>query len=261
MRVQDKIIFVTGGSSGLGLACVQSLVEKGALVAVLDVNEEVGEELVKRFKPNLFFAQADVRDEEAIKAIIERAQKHWPKKRIGGVINCAGFGIAGKIVNRDGSVFSLDAFRQILDVNLTGTFNVSAQVASAIVLQEKSLPADEEDKGVIILVSSNSYNQGQTGQTAYASSKAGVASLALPMARDLSRDGIRVVGIAPSLFATPMATKLPSKTLKQLESQAVFPTRLGKGEEFASLCMEVIGNGYLNGTVLHLDAATRMSKI
>jgi len=271
MKVEGKVFFVTGGASGLGLATIQALVSRGAFVTCLDLNEDEGHKLTELYKTVVIFVKVDVREEDDILKAIKETNENWPKKNIGGVINCGGIGMAGKIVQRDGTPFSLAVFRQVMDINLAGTFNVSRLITSRIVQQPASSKPDrppgggkeneEEDKGVVILVSSTSYQDGQVGQVAYAASKGGVAAMALPMARDLAPFGIRVVCIAPSLFTTSMGKGTSDKVKESLLRSTEFPHRFGQPDEFADLVIHCIENSYLNGTVIRLDGATRMGKI
>ncbi|GAA6043406.1 hypothetical protein JCM8097_008576 [Rhodosporidiobolus ruineniae] len=303
MHVPDLVYLVTGGSSGLGLATARSLLEKGAFVAVLDLNEPEqgafngasastqpaknapsaftvgaplpsnGETTANSTSPEtrLFFTRCDVGDEESVKEAIEAVKKRWPGTKWGGVVHCGGVGMAGKTVGNDGEPFSFDTFQAVHRINLLGTFLISSLVASELVKQytrslsgsstSRAPPQAEEDQGVIIVTSSVSATEGQMGQVAYASSKAAVEGLVLPMARDLARYGIRVVCLAPSLFSTSMGKNTSDKVRASLLSTTLFPPRFGLPEEYAKLALQVIENGYLNGGVIRIDGGSRMSKM
>ncbi|MBW0474306.1 hypothetical protein O181_014021 [Austropuccinia psidii MF-1] len=267
MKISNRIFFVTGGSSGLGLAVTESLIERNGLVCVVDWNKAKGEELEAKYNTGSFCLlchRGDVRSESEIKRGIQRAISAWPGRSIGGLVHCAGIGGVGKTVGSQGDPGDLQVFKTVVDINLTGSFNVARLVASQIVkLQHAKNSAETpcEDNGVIILTSSSSYQDGQVGQAAYAASKGGIASLVLPMARDLAKFGIRVNAIAPSLFQTEMSEQLSPAVKKNLMNAVEFPVRFGEPHEFASLVLELIGNSYLNGTVIRIDAASRMGKL
>lgn len=206
---------MTGAGSGLGLATTRHLVHFGAFVLALDFNEQTGLELQKELPGKVMFVKADVKDEDEVRAALDGLDKGaWSDKRVGGLVHCGGVGMAGKTVGNDGEPFSLDVFAETININLVGSFNVARLVAAHII---KHSPATnpskpvEEDRGVIIFTSSVSATEGQMGQAAYASSKAGVEGLVLPMARDLARYGIRVTCVAPSIFATSMGAQTPEK--------------------------------------------------
>ena len=222
MLIPDSIFYVTGGSSGLGLATVKHLLALGAYVAILDIQSEAGQALAKSLGDRTVFARCDVRSEDDVAAAITLVQSKWPTQRVGGLVHCGGVGMVGKTVGSDGIPFDLSTWKDVIDINLTGSFIISAAIASLISRTTKA-PANpatrapgaatvqEDDRGVIILTSSVSYEEGQMGQVAYAASKAGVVGMVLPMARDLSRYGIRVAAIAPSLFATAMGANSSDK--------------------------------------------------
>jgi len=240
----------------------------------LDLNEEEGGKLEMQFKDVLLFRSCDVRDSEAIESAIQAAQTKWPRRKLAGLVHCAGVGMAFKTLQHGGEdgpqAGPQDAFEQTILINLAGTFNVARLVAAAIARQYPALPSgyaarDSEpvadDRGVLVFTSSSSYEDGQDGQAAYAASKGGVASLCLPMARDLARYGIRVMAIAPSLFDTAMGANMPSKVKDNLLRSTLFPQRFGTADEFAALAASIIENGYLNGGVVRLDGGTRMSRL
>ncbi|KAA1097873.1 hypothetical protein PGT21_022444 [Puccinia graminis f. sp. tritici] len=258
---------VTGGCSGLGLAVMEELLALRGLVCVFDRDKEQGRALQKKHDGRVLFQAADVRSELEIHSGIKKALETWPERTIGGLVHCAGVGAADKTVSSSGQAGSLEIFKSVIDINLTGSFNVARLVATEIAKQKLSIEKSKtdqkakHDEGVIILTSSTSYQDGQVGQVGYAASKGGVASMVLPMARDLARFGIRVNAIAPSLFDTQMGKSISPAVKSNLLKTVEYPLRFGDPGEFSSLVMECIRNTYLNGTVIRLDAAGRMGKI
>ncbi|KAK4052652.1 hypothetical protein OIO90_004280 [Microbotryomycetes sp. JL221] len=262
MLIKGNVYFVTGGGSGLGRATAEELTKRGALVCLMDFDEEAGQQVANQIgQDRALFAHCDVRNEEHVENAVKAARAKWPNETIGGVVHCGGRGMVGKTVSNDGEPWSLDLYREIIDINLVGSFNVARLVAAEIVkLTPKSTKGATEDRGVIILTSSVSATEGQMGQAGYGSSKAGVEGLTLPMARDLSRHGIRVVTIAPSLFSTAMGAGTSDKVKQGLLKSTLFPPRFGEAPEFAHLACSVVENTYLNGCVIRLDGGSRMSK-
>jgi NAD(P)-dependent dehydrogenase (short-subunit alcohol dehydrogenase family) len=253
MRVTDRTAIVTGGASGLGEACVRLFVAAGGRVLVADVNDDRGQKLAGELGAGVRFAHVDVTDEASVQAALDLAAKE-----LGGVsicVQCAGIVHGEKLLGRNGP-HALATFARVIGVNLIGTFNVMRLAAAAM---EKNAPGDDGERGVIINTASVAAFEGQIGQAAYAASKGGVASLTLPAARELAAKGIRVVAIAPGLFATPMMASLPEAVQTSLAAQTPFPPRLGRPEEFAALVEHAIENVMLNGCVLRLDGAIRMA--
>ncbi|POW20090.1 hypothetical protein PSHT_03914 [Puccinia striiformis] len=264
MEIRNRIFFVTGGCSGLGLAVVDELIALGGLVCVFDRDQDEGKALETKHNDRLFvkagsskrllFRRADVRSEPEVHSGLKNALETWPESTIGGLVHCAGVSAADKTVSSSGLAGSLEIFKTVIDINLTGSFNVSRLVASEIVQQKRSIDHTKttqkatQDHGVIILTSSTSYQDGQVGQVGYAASKGGVASMVLPMARDLARFGIRVNAIAPSLFDTQMGKSISPAVRDNLLKTVEYPSRFGDPQEFSSLVMECIRNTYLNGT-------------
>ncbi|BGP24152.1 hypothetical protein JCM10295v2_003059 [Rhodotorula toruloides] len=266
MDVAEKVWIVTGGASGLGAAVVSALVTRGGFVGLLDLNAEAGSEAEKQFGRSVAFFRCDVGDEENVKQALKGVKGRFQGKKWGGVVHCGGVGMAGKTVGNDGTPFSFDVFSEVHRINLLGSFLIASNVASEIVSQHPSPSRDStqrltSDRGVIILTSSISATEGQMGQVAYASSKAGVEGLVLPMARDLARHGIRVMAIAPSLFTTNMGKNTSPKVRESLLSTTLHPVRFGEPEEFAKLAMGIIENGYLNGGTIRIDGGSRMAKM
>jgi NAD(P)-dependent dehydrogenase (short-subunit alcohol dehydrogenase family) len=226
VQIRGRTFLVTGGLSGLGEATATMLEADGAKVVIADLPE------------------TDVTDEEAVRALVESCDE------LHGAVNCAGIGGGARVVG-----FPLDRFRRIVDVNLIGTFTVLSIAAAKMAEQE---PDEEGTRGVIVNTASNAAFDGQIGQAAYSASKAGVAGMTLPVARDLASKGIRVVTIAPGPSDTPMLGPMRDDIRESLVSQIPFPKRLGREEDFAALVKHIVENEYLNGEVIRLDGALRM---
>jgi 3-hydroxyacyl-CoA dehydrogenase/3-hydroxy-2-methylbutyryl-CoA dehydrogenase len=244
---------VTGGASGLGEATARALAARGARVAILDLNAERGEKVAKELGRDAFFARVNVADEEAVSGALDRAVESF-----GGLhacINCAGIGSAARTVDKEGNPFPLQTFRATIEVNLIGTFNV---VRLAAARMSRNTPNDGGERGVIVNTASVAAFEGQIGQAAYSASKGGVVGMTLPIARDLAKLGIRVCTIAPGLFATPLLMLMPEPARKALASTIPFPPRLGEPAEYASLAVQIVENGMLNGETIRLDGAVRM---
>ncbi|MGV0626811.1 3-hydroxyacyl-CoA dehydrogenase [Mycolicibacter minnesotensis] len=248
MQIKDAVAVITGGASGLGLATAKRVLDAGGQVVVIDLK---GEEVVKELGDRARFVEANVADPEAVTAALDVAESMGPV-RIN--VNCAGIGNAIKTLSKDGA-FPLDAFTKIIQVNLIGTFNVLRLSAERIA---KTEPINGE-RGVIINTASVAAFEGQIGQAAYSASKGGVVGMTLPIARDLSRDLIRVCTIAPGLFKTPLLGSLPEEAQKSLGSQVPHPSRLGDPDEYGALAEHIINNPMLNGEVIRLDGAIRMA--
>ncbi|MFZ0833642.1 MAG: 3-hydroxyacyl-CoA dehydrogenase [Mycobacterium sp.] len=251
MEIKDAVALVTGGASGLGLATAKALLGEGAQVVIIDLPTSKGEEVVKELGDRVRFAPADVTDEAAVSAALDVAESLGPV-RIN--VNCAGIGSAVKTLSKNGP-FPLDAFTKTIQVNLIGTFNVLRLAAERIA---KTEPLGEE-RGVIVNTASVAAFEGQIGQAAYSASKGGVVGMTVPIARDLSRELIRVCTIAPGLFKTPLLGSLPEEAQKSLGAQVPHPARLGDPDEYAALAVHIIHNPMLNGEVIRLDGAIRMA--
>ena len=250
MKLSGTAAIVTGGASGLGAATAEALRAQGVNVALFDMNAEKGEALAKKLGG--VFAQVNVADEASVKAGLEKAIAAIGTPRI--LVNCAGIAIGEKTVGKNGP-HKLDSFRRVIDVNLIGTFNCIRLVAEAM---EKLDPLADGARGVIINTASVAAFDGQIGQAAYTASKAAVAGMTLPIARDLMSAGIRVNTIAPGIFWTPMMAGMDQKVQDALAAMVPFPKRLGAPEEYASLAVEICRNGYMNGETIRLDGAIRM---
>lgn len=254
MQITDTTVaLVTGGASGLGEQTARRLLEAGAQVVLVDLPGGRGEEVAASLGERAHFAGADVRDEEQVAAAVAQAAS-LGELRI--VVSCAGVATPGRILSRRG-VLGLDAYRTVVEINLIGTFNVLRLAAEQMA---KNTPDDggHGDRGVVVMTASVAAFDGQIGQAAYASSKAGVVGLTLTAARDLADKGIRVMTIAPGIFETPMMAGLGEDVKSSLEALVPHPPRLGRPEEYASLVAHIVDNPLLNGEVIRLDGALRM---
>ena len=252
MQIQGNTFLVTGGASGLGGACVRTLAAAGGNVVIADVSK-AGEALASELGSRARFALTDVTDEAAVTNALKTALDSFGGLQ--GVINCAGIGIAERVIGKTGP-HPLAAFEKVIRINLIGTFNV-IRLAAAVMSQ--AAPNAAGERGVIINTASIAAFDGQVGQAAYSASKGGIVGMTLPIARDLSRTGIRVVTIAPGIFDTPLLAALPEEAKKSLGQQVPFPPRLGRPDEFAALAKHIIENEMLNGEVIRLDGALRMA--
>lgn len=252
MQLKDSVALVTGGASGLGAATVRALVGKGAKALIVDRDEAKGQALAAELGASAAFAKADVTDAAQIEAAIEAA-KALGTLRI--AVSCAGVGWASRTLDKTGKPHDLDLFKTVIGINLIGTFNVLRLAASAI---SKAEPLANNERGVIVNTASVAAFDGQIGQIAYAASKAGVAGMTLPAARDLAPAGIRVVTIAPGIFDTPMLGQLSEEVRAALSKDVVFPKRLGDPAEYGAMVAAIVESGYLNGETIRLDGALRM---
>jgi NAD(P)-dependent dehydrogenase (short-subunit alcohol dehydrogenase family) len=241
---------VTGGASGMGEATARRLAAAGATVVILDRDQTKGEQVAGELGGT--FVQADVTSEDDVTAGVAAATEQAPLRTC---IHCAGIGWAERTLNRAGAPHSLETFRKVLDINLVGTFNVLRLAAAGMSGNE---PDDQGQRGVIVNTASIAAYDGQIGQAAYSASKGGVVALTLTSARDLAAVGIRVCTIAPGLIDTPLLGALPAEARDVLAQSVLFPKRLGVADDFASLAMEIVRNGYLNGEVIRMDAGIRM---
>jgi NAD(P)-dependent dehydrogenase (short-subunit alcohol dehydrogenase family) len=251
MEITDAVALVTGGASGLGLATVRRLAGAGARVVVVDLPGSDGEKVVADLGEQVVFAPADVTDEAAVTGALDAAERLGTLRV---VVNCAGIATPGKVLGR-GGVLALDAFERVVRVNLVGTFNVLRLAAARMASAE---PLGEE-RGVVVCTASVAAFEGQIGQAAYSASKAGIAGMTLPVARELASSLIRVVSVAPGLFATPLLAGLPQEAQESLGKQVPHPSRLGRPEEFAALVEHIVANPMLNGETIRLDGAIRMA--
>lgn len=253
MRLQGTAAIVTGGGSGLGAAVARRLAAAGARVAVFDRDGDAAARVAAQIDG--LGCACDITDEAAVEAALGAAATLHGEARV--LMNVAGIGGAKRILGKDGRPAPLADFRRIVEVNLIGTWNVTRLFAA----RAAALPpaTDDGERGVILNTASVAAFDGQVGQEAYAASKGGLVGLTLPLARDLAQWGIRVVTVAPGLFATPLLQELPAEVQASLAASIPFPKRLGAPEEFAALAQHVVENGHLNGEVIRLDGALRMA--
>ncbi|MES2260793.1 MAG: 3-hydroxyacyl-CoA dehydrogenase [Pseudomonadota bacterium] len=249
MQIKDNVFIVTGGASGLGASTARMIVEAGGKVVLADVQVDAGQALAAELQGA--FVKCDVTSEADGKAVVAAAVALGTLR---GLVNCAGVAPAVKTVGKDGP-HPLDVFQRAVNINLVGTFNMCRLAAEAMGQTEA---AEHGERGIIINTASVAAYDGQIGQAAYGASKAAVVGLTLPMARDLSRSGVRVMTIAPGIFETPMLLGMPTEVQDALGKMVPFPPRLGKPSEYAQLAKAIIENVMLNGETIRLDGAIRM---
>ena len=253
MQIAGRTFLVTGGASGLGAATARRLADSGASILIGDVNAEHGEKMAAALAPRALFVRVDVTDEAQVATAISAALGSLGG--LHGVVSCAGIAPGERVLGKKGP-HRLDSFRRAIEINLVGTFNVLRLAAEAM---SGNTPDAEGERGIIVNTASVAAFEGQIGQAAYSASKAGVAGMTLPAARELARAGIRVMAIAPGIFETPMVAGFTPELQQALEAQVPFPPRLGRPEEFAALVEHIIVNPMLNGEVIRLDGALRLS--
>lgn len=253
MNLQNKVVVVTGGASGLGLATVRACLEKGAKVALFDLNQEQGEALANELGASALFCRVNVADEASVQEGLAAAIARFGAVHVG--INCAGIGAAARTVGKNGPM-PLDVFSKVITVNLIGTFNVTRLVAAEMA---RNTPDEDGERGVIINTASVAAFDGQIGQVAYSASKGGVVGMTLPLARDLATIGVRVNTIAPGIFNTPLMNASPDSVKMPLIEMTQFPKRLGHPHEYAQLAVHIVENKFMNGETIRLDGAIRMA--
>ncbi len=252
MELKNCTAVITGGASGLGEATARAIVKAGGKVALLDLDEERGPKLAEELGKTAIFFPADVTQEKGMDRVVEKIKESFGTFQ--AVVNCAGIGGSVKIVGKEG-VMPLERFNRTIQINLIGTFNVIRATASTLMA---NTPNEEGERGVVINTASIAAFDGQIGQAAYSSSKGGVVSLSLTLAREFANNGIRIMAILPGIMDTPMLMKLDEVQRGRLAQQIPFPARLGKPAEFASLACHIIQNPYLNGEFIRLDGGLRM---
>ena len=251
MKIEGKVAIVTGGASGLGKATAQALIAAGAKVAIWDMNAEAGEQVAKELGENAYFRQINVTDEAAVEAAVNEVVERFGALHILG--NIAGIARPRLVISKEGPT-ALKDFTDVIDVDLIAPYNIIRLAAWAMAKNE---PVNEDgERGVIINTSSIAAEHGQRGQQSYSAAKGGLNSMALPIARALARNGIRIAGIMPGLFETPIYGGNTEK-MNNLLKDAVFPVRFGRPDEFASLFLEVVRNSMINGTTIRLDGGVR----
>ena len=254
MHVGQVVSIVTGGASGLGEACVRSIIEAGGKVSIIDFDSKRGEKISEEIGINVCFFKADITDEIQVTSAVHGTIETFGN--INTVINCAGIVNPAKVIGKNGPI-PLEDFVRVVNVNLVGTMNVLRVAVEKIML---NTPTDDGERGVVINTASVAAFEGQVGQAAYSASKAGVVGMTLPLAREFADYGIRVNTIAPGLFMTPMMASLPEKAKASLAEMMLFPKRLGNPVEFAMLVQQIIENPMLNGETIRLDGGLRMKK-
>jgi NAD(P)-dependent dehydrogenase (short-subunit alcohol dehydrogenase family) len=251
MQIKNSVFLVTGGASGLGAATARMAAENGAKVVIADLQVEAGEKLAKDLGGR--FVRTDVTSEADGKAAVATAQKEFGGLHV--LVNCAGIGMAERTLGKD-APHDLARFTRVVTVNAIGTFNMIRLAAD---LMAKANPNAGGERGVIVNTASVAAYDGQIGQAAYSASKGAIVGMTLPIARDLSRNGIRVNTIAPGLFETPLLAGLPKEAQESLAKQVPFPSRLGKPSEYAQLVRSIVENEMLNAETIRLDGAIRMA--
>ena len=253
MEFNNIVAVVTGGASGLGEACVRLLAEAGSKAAILDLNQEAGERLAAELGDAVLFRKTDVTREESVQAALDDTVQTFGAIHL--AVNCAGIGVAGKVLGKKGPM-KIASFNTVIQVNLIGTMNLIRLAAEKMIANE---PNADGEKGLIISTASVAAFDGQIGQAAYSASKAGIVGMTLPIAREFADYGIRVMTIAPGIFETPMLAGLPQPVQESLARTVPFPKRLGKPAEYAQLVRHITENAMLNGEVIRLDGAIRMT--
>ncbi len=254
MKVEGSVALVTGGASGLGEGAVRMMVENGGKAAILDLPQSKGEALAAELGDAAHFVAADVTEPDQVEKAVKSAADHFG--RIDVCVNSAGIGPSVRVVNKERELFPLETFRKVVDVNLVGLFDVLRWSALMMSYNE---PSEEGERGLFVNVASIAGAEGQTGQAAYSASKGGVMAMTLPLARDLALWGIRVMTICPGIMDTPMLAGAPAHVREAMIKIHTFPKRLGTPEDFASLVRQFMENTMLNGDIVRLDAATRLS--
>ena len=249
MRIEGNVFIVTGAASGLGAATARMIAAAGGKPVLADLNEQAGSALAAELDG--VFVRCDVSSEDDAQAVVRAAQELGTVR---GLVNCAGIAPAEKLVGKSGP-HSMALFMKTLNINLVGSFNMARFAADAMAKTEAQ---EEGERGIIIHTASVAAYDGQIGQTAYSASKGAIVAMTLPMARDLSRSGIRVMTIAPGIFETPMMLAMPQEVLDSLGQAVPFPPRLGRATEYAQLARSIIENVMLNGETIRLDGAIRM---
>ena len=253
MDIRNHVALITGGASGLGEACARTIVSEGGKAMLADINQSKGEALVKELGAAARFVRCDVTSSAEMQAAVEAAREEFGAVHF--AICCAGIGPPKRVLGREGPM-PLENFSQVIQINLIGTFNTIRLAAAAMA---RNAPNSEGERGVIVTTSSVAAYEGQIGQAAYTASKAGIAGMTLPIAREFAQHGIRVMTIAPGIFDTPLLSSLPEEAKVSLGKQVPFPPRLGRPDEFASLVRQILVSPMLNGSVIRLDGAIRMA--
>ncbi len=252
MKLNDVKAIISGGASGLGLETARSIVAAGGKVTLLDIDDAKGRSVVDELGTMSTYINTDVRSEEAVSNAVEQGAEYMQGLNV--AINCAGIIGAARTLGRDGPM-PLDYFSNVIQINLIGSFNLS-KAAAAVISQNEA--GEDGERGVIINTASVAAYEGQIGQAAYSASKGGIVGMTLPLAREFSRFGIRVMSVAPGIFWTPMVDGMSEEVQESLSASIPFPSRLGTPDEFADTCRYIIENRYVNGTTIRVDGAVRL---
>ena len=252
MRLDQVNALITGGVSGLGKAVADKVVAGGGRAVLLDINDEAGAAAVAELGDSVSYIRTDVTSESGVLEAVEAAVERMGSVNV--AVNCAGIIGAGRVLGREAPM-ALDFFAKVIQVNLIGSFNICKAAGAAM---EANEPNEDGERGVIISTSSVAAYEGQIGQAAYSASKAAIAGMTLPIAREFTRIGVRVMTVAPGIFWTPMLDGMPEHIQESLAASIPFPSRLGQPAEFADLVAHIIENGYLNGETIRLDGAVRL---
>ena len=252
MKTNNIKAIITGGVSGLGLACARKIISDGGKVSLLDINEEAAQSILSELGSRAHFIKTDVSNEENVISSCQQANDFLDGINV--AINCAGVIAAGRVLGREAPM-ATDYFSKAIQINLIGSFNIAKTAAN---IMQNNEPDADGQRGVIINTASIAAYEGQIGQAAYSASKAGIIGMTLPMAREFTRIGVRVMTIAPGVFMTPMVAGMPDEVKASLGAAVPFPSRLGNPAEFADTMAHIVGNTYLNGSVIRLDGAIRL---
>ena len=253
MQLNEVKALITGGVSGLGLAVARKVVSSGGQAVLLDINDEAGVAVEAELGGAVSYIRTDVTSEQGVMDAFKLAVDHMGLVNV--AVNCAGIIGAGRVLGREAPM-ALDFFAKVIQVNLVGSFNIIKAAGAAM---ESNPPGEDGERGVIISTASVAAFDGQIGQAAYSASKAGIAGMTLPVAREYARIGVRVNTVAPGIFWTPMVDGMPDHVQESLSASIPFPSRLGKPEEYAELVAHIVENGYLNGETIRLDGAVRLA--
>ncbi len=252
MKLNTVKAVISGGVSGLGLAVARKIVAEGGQATLLDIKDEAGAAVVTELGDAVSYIHTDVSDETGVQSAVAQAVEWMGAVNV--AVNCAGIIGAGRVLGREAPM-DLDFFAKVIQINLVGSFNLCKTAGAAM---EANDPGEDGERGVIISTSSVAAYEGQIGQAAYSASKAGIVGMTLPIAREFTRIGVRVMTIAPGIFYTPMVDTMPEHVQESLGASIPFPSRLGKAEEFADLAAHIMENRYLNGETIRLDGAVRL---
>lgn len=254
MNIKNKVAVITGGASGLGRATAEMIIQNGGKVAIFDLNESLAQKTAAELGNGTKAYAVNVTDNASVQAAVDAVARDFGAIHIN--VNCAGIGTAARTLSKEGAL-DINRFNFVIQVNLIGTFSTLSKCAA--IMQNNEPDNSDGERGVVINTASVAAFDGQIGQAAYSASKAGVAGMTLPIARDLGRSGVRVCTIAPGIFETPMMQGAPDRVRDPLIEMVQFPKRLGQAHEFALLSRQIIENPYLNGETIRLDGAIRMA--